>query len=358
MSISALITALGLVLHLSTANVPTQGDHYCGIYSVYISCNLLDRSTEFDSLLKPQYVGSRDGSTLQELNTAIEDQGLAALAFNSLSLSDALSLGRPVILHVAGGDDPTDFDHYVVAVDNNDGAVAFVDGPSGLQYLSLSELENIWSGTGIIVLRSKWEVYTSWIRLRSIPVIVLSILFLVVLTYGRVTRCNKPTTSASPSTFLRDSLTQAIKICILPICIGMALFIADAPATTSIQSVSVSWPPDVEVVSTDQLPDLLKNEDPLILDVDHPFQYSEGHLDGAINIDPRNMSGSWDEVETLLKSRRPILLCSTQGRSEDAIAMGQRLNDGYEVKLYAYEAYCRACIKVLNERIRNENAEK
>jgi hypothetical protein len=52
-----------------TASAPTarSADPYCGVYCIYTALRLADRPADFRNLLDPQYISSRQGSSLAEL---------------------------------------------------------------------------------------------------------------------------------------------------------------------------------------------------------------------------------------------------------------------------------------------------
>ncbi|MBA7678784.1 hypothetical protein ES703_87062 [subsurface metagenome] len=58
---------------------------YCGIYCLYTTMKLADKEIDFRKLLKPEYIGSRKGSSLAELKKASEDNGLYALPMGKLT---------------------------------------------------------------------------------------------------------------------------------------------------------------------------------------------------------------------------------------------------------------------------------
>jgi hypothetical protein len=71
---------------------------YCGVYCIYTAMKLAGQETDIHELLKPEYVGSPKGSTLQELKKAVEDNGLYAVAIGKLTSQELRNCPHPVVL--------------------------------------------------------------------------------------------------------------------------------------------------------------------------------------------------------------------------------------------------------------------
>lgn len=52
---------------------------YCGLYALYTVLRIEGRPVNFRDLLRPEYIGSVDGSSSDELRRAATDFGLSAL---------------------------------------------------------------------------------------------------------------------------------------------------------------------------------------------------------------------------------------------------------------------------------------
>lgn len=58
---------------------------YCGLYCLYTVLKLTGQEVDFKELVKTEYIGSRKGSSLQELKKAAENNGLYATPVNKLT---------------------------------------------------------------------------------------------------------------------------------------------------------------------------------------------------------------------------------------------------------------------------------
>ncbi len=65
---------------------------------------------------------------------------------------------------------------------------------------------------------------------------------------------------------------------------------------------------------------------PIIIDVREPYEYSSGHVDGALNIPPVElMAGMPKELATTPKDAEIVLYCRTGARSNTSIMLLQQL---------------------------------
>ncbi len=69
------------------------------------------------------------------------------------------------------------------------------------------------------------------------------------------------------------------------------------------------------------LKSIVKSPDTTFVDVREPFEFDEGHVEGAINIPLREVMAKVDEIKSM---NRPIVLyCAAGGRSGQALAFLQ-----------------------------------
>lgn len=101
----------------STLEAYIDSGPYCGIYSVYAFAKLHQVDVDLRDLLRPEYVGSPDGSSLGELQLAVRESGLYGRALGNLTVGFLRRTPHSIVLHVKK--DPTlseDYDHYVLFV--------------------------------------------------------------------------------------------------------------------------------------------------------------------------------------------------------------------------------------------------
>jgi len=59
----------------------------------------------------------------------------------------------------------------------------------------------------------------------------------------------------------------------------------------------------------------------VIIDVREPFEYADGHVDGALNIPPSTMMDGAKELDIVPKDAHIIVYCRTGSRSNVAMHM-------------------------------------
>ncbi len=63
------------------------------------------------------------------------------------------------------------------------------------------------------------------------------------------------------------------------------------------------------------------NSSQLIIDVREPFEYENGHVDGAINIPPADLMANPTRLDNTNKDTKIIVYCRTGSRSSAAIQL-------------------------------------
>ncbi len=160
---------------------------YCGVYSVYACARLLGkRDLAMEELLRPEFVGRAEGSTILELSRAIESQSLhsqvcAGATVDLLALAEA-----PMILHVRASPRSKEADHYVVLAAKDGPNMLILDGARMVK-VTIDELSVYWDGTVILV--GNLEVPHSLIALEKFWRLAVSLAVLVgavaVLKFSR-----------------------------------------------------------------------------------------------------------------------------------------------------------------------------
>ena len=158
-----LLMAVCVATILAAADAPAApgGQTYCGVRCVYAAAQSLGGDVSMEDLLKPQYVGSTHGSTIDELRQAVVDHGLAAEVVTGLSIDGLRGLVSPTILHVRGDGYRASYAHWVLFLGVDGGSAKILDPPEGVQLVPLAELAARWDGAGLIVARSDSNIALS-----------------------------------------------------------------------------------------------------------------------------------------------------------------------------------------------------
>jgi len=82
---------------------------------------LAGQESNFQELVKPEYIGSRKGSSLAELRKAAEDNELYAVPVGKLTSQALRNCPHPVILHVKSDTTSREYDHYELFLGTKNG---------------------------------------------------------------------------------------------------------------------------------------------------------------------------------------------------------------------------------------------
>ena len=124
---------------------------YCGLYCLYTVLRLAGQNIDFTDLIKKEYIGSREGSSLAELKRALEDHGLYALAAGRLTSAVLRQSDYPIILHVKGEVGSGKYDHYELFLGTRDDKPRLFNPPDPARTGTFCELAPRWDGNGLII---------------------------------------------------------------------------------------------------------------------------------------------------------------------------------------------------------------
>jgi rhodanese-related sulfurtransferase len=136
---------------------------YCGLYCVHAACHLLGNTgVEFSDLLEQKYIGSRAGSSAQEIVRCAEDHELHAYAASPVSIASIRAAQGPVVLHVKADTGADTYSHWVLYLGESVGAAQVYSGPSNVTAMSFAELSTLWDGTAIFLSDSEPSRLRIW----------------------------------------------------------------------------------------------------------------------------------------------------------------------------------------------------
>lgn len=292
---------------------------YCGLYCVYVLLRANDRSTEFGSLLKPEYISSRKGATFAQLKKALEDHGLHATLAARLTSSELRRLPYPIILHTKPIEGQEGHDHFELFVGTHDGQARMIDPPGPAQLVSFPELVSRWDGKGLIVSVS--GVDTSQIfrtaHRRSLMCVLLAgvIIFLAHLARRWL---SLPTRPMSRTPVLTRSAMQAAVLAMTALSGTMVYhfahpdgFLARAEATASVRRAHMaSFIPKISERKVRRLLD----SDAIFVDARLPRDYETGHIEDAVSIpvDVNDIKRR-EAMVAIGKDRQVVVYCQSTG---------------------------------------------
>jgi len=135
----------------STASASIDASPNCGVYALYTAMRIEGVRVELPDLMKPQYISSREGSRLSDLELAARRHGMYACVMGNLSVSDLSRSHCPMILHVKTEYDAPTYNHFILCVPDGKGLIALYDPPRDPVWTTGTELAPLWDGTAVII---------------------------------------------------------------------------------------------------------------------------------------------------------------------------------------------------------------
>lgn len=304
---------------------------YCGIYCVYGALKSVGVDCQFSDFLSSQYVTSSLGSSLTDLQAAVESKGAIAEARSGLTVADLMGSPCPVVLHVADERRIGIYNHWVLYLGTENGMARIVDAPHQLELMPYAELLARWDSIGLFI--SKEPIATGSIRARH--VLSTSLLIgaaggLALLGYRR-----------GP---VRTRLAMPLQV--LAICggalVASGLYHLLVPTgllrnATAVELVQQSHLPiELPEVSEVALASSEAAKKPIIVDARFEDAFEQGHVPGALNI-PLHASRveRLALLQNVVKDNEIIVYCETSQCPYAELVGRSLVVDGYKnVRLY------------------------
>ena len=122
---------------------------YCGIYAIYAAVKLAGKEIDFSDLVKPKYLNSRKGSTLEDLLRAAVDSGLQARIVRNLTVNDLRRSPYRMILYVKATADSAEYNHYELLTERVGDGARLLNPPISIELVPFRELIPRWSGDAL-----------------------------------------------------------------------------------------------------------------------------------------------------------------------------------------------------------------
>jgi rhodanese-related sulfurtransferase len=293
------------------------GHPHCGLYCLYSILKLEGQTVDFRDLVKPEYLGSRKGSSFEELKQASEDFGLNAVSISRLIPNDLRAITKPTILHVKSGPDKKDYDHFVLYLGEKNGKARIFDPPAEVSLFEFSSLTPKWDGNGLVISSKPIAVGSISASSKKRLFIYAAYIGVVVAVFYSVKRL-VPTAKSSRLRF-GLSMGQVVSFAMIAVFVGLLFhyfysggFFCNAAAIEGIQKAYAGS--FVPKITPAKMQKIVARKDTVIVDARMEQDYKAGHIDGAVSL-PVNCS---DEVYArtvsgLTKNKKIILYCQSAG---------------------------------------------
>ncbi len=272
-----------------------KNEPYCGLYCAYAAMKLCSVEVPFQDLLKLEYIGSPDGSSLGEIKKALEDYGMYAVAVGGLTSADLRRCPYPVILHVrfdsgAGRRGISRrCDHFVLYLGSRKDEALLLDPPYPAEWVPFHNLAPRWNGSGVIVGARpvNMDIIASPAR-RQLALYGAICITGVLLVRGIGHRLSRSTRTESWARVVFTSLGQGTGLAFLSLLVGMSHhgvkgegFLAHSGGAASVQrAYRGTFIPKLSVKDVHRL----LNTATTFIDARLLEDYTQGHLANAIHV--------------------------------------------------------------------------
>jgi rhodanese-related sulfurtransferase len=301
------------------ASVKPQTHHsHCGLYCLYAAMKLSGREIDFTQLVKPEYIGSRKGSSMVELKNAAEDSGMYAVPIGKLTNRVLHNCPYPVILHVKSDVTSKEYDHYELFLGIENHKAKLFNPPEPVRLVPFRELAPRWDGNGLIISAKPIDHGSIFAPVRRRFAVYAAIAIAAILTVHYARRWLPQALLNTRRKLLGLSVAQSAALGIVALSFGMVYhfandegFLAHANATASIQEAHQgNFIPKVGEKKVHKLLDT----DTVFIDARLARDFKAGHLEGAINI-PVNTNDDGREkiMANIAKDAQIVVYCQSAG---------------------------------------------
>jgi rhodanese-related sulfurtransferase len=272
-------------------------------------------------LLKKEYVGSTDGSSLTELQTAARDRGLSAGVFSHLDSAALRRIAQPVVLHVKNEFDAPRYNHFVLCVRGRDGACIIYDAPAPARRIAWHELDPIWGGSAMVVSAEPVAAtqFTAAEQFRvacSVGAVAAGVL--MARRFRRQGIDGGSVSGAAgterPRRWLHSPVAQCAALVLTAAALGGVYhgvydggFFAQWNAVAAISAERLKRPASVPTIDVDKAAAMFR-AGATFVDARKPGDFNLGHIPRAVNLPPD--SGRWVRTATMsgMAKDKPIVV--------------------------------------------------
>ncbi len=203
---------------------------YCGLFCLYSVMRMAGADVDILELIRPEYIGSKKGSSLVELKQAAEDHGMYAEPVNRLTAADLKRLNYPLILHVKSNMEALAYDHYELFLGMEGDKLRLLNPPEPLQLVPFRELTPRWAGNGLLLSTQPIDVKSVLAPgRRQLAIRVVVALTAILGVHGAKRWVVPAPRRPHHRTLLRLSIIQALICTLLALGTGFAYhFVRDA----------------------------------------------------------------------------------------------------------------------------------
>ena len=314
------------VLAASSAPARRPSGPSCGLLCVRGSfCVVGEKPPELGDLFLPRYIGSRLGSSSEELAAAVTDHGLHAFAFQNLTPRSLARLNRPVILHVSAAASARAYSHWILFCGAEGGKFRVIDFPDDPRMMTAGELAAIWDGNGIVISKEPVNplgLQLSFLFWEVAPLLAAVGLALSLLASG----ASRYGGNAPMKAFFGFCGISIVVIALTSwrhVVRGDG-FVQNDQSTNRV--VQTFQPADAQRIRHRQDLHEILQKNPIIVDARLSRDYQAGHIEGAISIPVRSTRSALLSELPQSGKDRPVLVYCQSDRCPFAEQISRRIS--------------------------------
>jgi len=313
---------------------------YCGVQAVCLAARALNKDVDFNQMVTPQYIGSKQGSSISELRSLCESLQLRTKSFSYLTVNSLYGTVHPLILHTSAQAELRKYDHWTLCTGIKNGkAITWkvVGGQSICEEIPLDDLAAQWDGNALAVFGDQVSeaTFTTFIWIEKIMLAGIGVVFFVVLVnINSSFRHYDKRINVCMGLFV-ILVVPGIAYLIHSMVLYPGSFLVNDNTIKKIQEdYTISFLPKV---SLDTVKKSCKDANTVIVDARMPYQYQQGHIENSVNI-PYAMP--LDEVDAILKEHPkdiPIIVVYEPFGCSRAIDVFQRIKKLGFTNIYRFK---------------------
>lgn len=316
-----------------------QSNKFCGLYSMYAYLRLQDRNVTFDELVVPRYLGSPEGSSLEDLDRMADDFNIHAIPVSNMSLSALDALDTPAILHVWRYQNGNRWGHFVLLAGRTEDGLLVLNPPNHLEVIALDSIAPVWTGHALLLSETPIEKASLWVGL-SWPVIRLLLLCALILIILRtISNLGPPLRERTPRLIARRCVWEATQLAMIG---AVVAFIASVTMTGGLLRGTNSsnlvkdqkFKTFLKTVNRDSLPEVIA-QGGIPIDARLRNDYEAGSIEGALNIPPTSSLETIQDIVANVRLDRQLIVYCQSSSCPYAVMVARKLHAlGYKNLAY------------------------
>jgi rhodanese-related sulfurtransferase len=313
---------------------------HCGVRCLYAAARAEGLRLDGKDLVRPEYIGSREGSSIEELELAARDHGLHTFAFVDGTIGALRSATHPVILHVESVPGSGRYDHFVLYLGSRNSQLLVLDTVTDpgepARQLSPRDIELIWDGTGLIISKHPIEgrllsASVSQLMCWGGGIVGLIILVRRLLSRTRISTFRSSSALASRMGPVAEMLAIVTLSLLAPtvsaVCADTGL-LAHKQQVSKVEQTHIAQ--FLRRISLAEAARCVASGSAVFVDARYAADYSNGHLPGAINLPVTASAGMVRACMAGVRMDVPVVVyCQSRGCPFSKAVAGELLQEGY-----------------------------